>query len=409
MASWSFTLCDIKTDTLIADITSATLSATVSPRLNRPLSMQLTLPADTASIRAAAFDGDRSLVIGTRCIKAYRGGILKGNVIVWNLEYTGDQDQAQVVITGYDPAQRFQTRMVYDGSGNIGDPSFASPISGAEIILDVIENSVTYDDAIVGGVTPAKFPIDTATGAFDVTIPPAVDLSSQLSDGPTTVATLYSLLSSTGAVDIVLAPVDTSFGFAAGIMAQLNAYNQFGTDKTASVNLDYATGDHSISQIRRTFDMDAMRNKIRYLLGPKQDLTHWAGSIDATETTPVNLSAYLALELASRQKYGAYTVDSIYDSDGSENTVRTLFHTLFEADVQTGVNGRELLYVTPSTAAPFLPFADYYLGDLISVNTSDLVGPALVSAPQRVYGFDVTVDADGVETVGALICSSDAE
>jgi len=412
MASWSFKLADIKTDTMLADITSATLTATVSPRLNRPLSMQLTLPADDANVRAAAFDGDRNLVVGTRCLKAYRNGILRGNVIVWNLEYTGDQDQTQVVVTGYDPAQRFKTRLVYDGSGNLADPSFASPMSGAEIILDVLDNSATYDDATISGVTPAVFPVDTSTGAYDITIPPAVDLSSQLSDGPTTVADLYSLLTNTGAVDIVLQPVDSTMGFSAGIMAQLNAYNQFGVDLTATVNLDYATGDHSISSIRRVFDMDELTNKLRFLLGPKPDPSdpeHWAGSIDATETTPVDMSAYLALELASRQKYGAYALQTVYDSDGAENTVRTLFHTLFQTQIDLCVNPRELLYVTPSTDAPFEPFDDYFIGDIIKINASDIAGPAIGGEAQRIYGFDVTIDADGVETVGELICSGDAE
>src|SRR5262245_8427914 len=102
-ALWTFVLTDIGTANELVDITSAALTAKIAPRLNRPLTLTLELPADNPDIRELAADGDPNLTVGTRSIKAYRNGTLRANVIVWNLSYDGDADTARVSVTGYDP------------------------------------------------------------------------------------------------------------------------------------------------------------------------------------------------------------------------------------------------------------------------------------------------------------------
>jgi hypothetical protein len=55
------------------------------------------------------------------------------------------------------------------------------------------------------------------------------------------------------------------------------------------------------------------------------------------------------------------------------------------------------------------PFDDYDIGDLIKVNLGDVFGPAVANQTQRVYGFDVDLDTDGVERVSELIVSEQNE
>ena len=54
VAIWTFMLTDIDTGDELADLTSVALTAKISPRLNRPLTLQLELPADDPDIRATA-------------------------------------------------------------------------------------------------------------------------------------------------------------------------------------------------------------------------------------------------------------------------------------------------------------------------------------------------------------------
>lgn len=413
--AWTFLLSDILTDATLCDLTNAA-TATLSVRLNRPLALTLSLAGDNACCNTVNGDGDLNLCVGTRSIKAYQEGVLRANTPIENIEWSGDENASTVSVTCYDPMQRFLTRTVYDSDGSFVKPSFATPISGGDLIKQMVDNSVsnagTSDDSVFDAITPAVFPIETSTGTFDTTIPPAIDLSFDVPDGPSTIADVMTLLTETGAVDVVLNPLDTNLGAAAGVLGQLNAVNKAGTDLTATVHFDYFTGDKNVAKCRRVSDMGTVSNKVIYELGPPamSDGQHWKGNITATELTPVDLSAFLTLEMASRLKYGTRTRISIYDSNGDENSARPLFHQLWETEVTTCVNPRNLLYLTPVAPSPFRPFVDFNLGDTVTVNVgTGLVGAAIGGETQRIFGFDVAIDTEGVERLGELVCSSDAE
>jgi hypothetical protein len=227
-----------------------------------------------------------------------------------------------------------------------------------------------------------------------------------------TVGDLATLLTESGVVDLVARPVDSSMGYTAGIMAELSAVSRYGTDKSGYLHLDYATGDYSVAKARWVEDGSTLGNKIVYELGPRKDVEHWRGNITATETTPVNLSAYLALEMASREKFGASATIRVYDSEGDESSARPLFHQLWKTEVVLRDDARQLLYLTPAatnSTTSFAPFDDYDKGDTISVNTGTVTGNPVVNGKQRIYGFDIDTDTEGVERVGELICSADGE
>lgn len=402
--AWQVILADRESDTEILDL-SELCTKTISPRLSRPLGQTIVLPGDLPEIRGDAFDGRPILEVGTRILKAYQDGQLRGNGTIWNMQPAGDENNTSIMATAWDPIMYTQFRPIRDAGGAFANPTFPSPISGAEILQLAIANSITFDGAL---------PIDL-TGP----IASSVDLAADLSNWPIKIGDLITTLAASGALDVGMIPVDTHLGFPAGILGQFIAADRLGSDLSASVNFDYGTGDFSLANLRRSFDLAELCNRLYYYLGPPVQTAsdpggtaHYKGNITATETGAgpgtEDLSAYLALELASRALYGTFFDAKIFDDTDIESSARKLFHQLFKNEVQLRVKPRELLYVTPAAGAgcPFRPFIDYGVGDTVTVNASDIVGPAISGAKQRIYGFDVQINEDGVERVSELIASA---
>jgi hypothetical protein len=400
-----FLLCDWATDTTIIDLTNSFTAMTVKPRGNRPLEITLTVPADV--VRGNWTDGFPIVSKGLRTIKYYRKGGFRGHVRLWNAAWDLDENTANVQMTGYSPMAETLSRPVRDTTGNLVNPTFPSPISGAAILKGAIDNSVSNTGG--AGDQEGFIPIDTTSGTFDTTLPPAVDLAAELTDWPITIGDLYALLVQTGAIDVIETPVDTSLGFPAGIITSLSIVNKAGSNLTGTIHFDYDTGSRNIAKLRRVDDLATLCNKLIYELGPRIDKEHWQGNISATETTPVNLAAWLAIETASRAKYGTFCEYKVYDS-ADENNARPLWHQLWETEVTLRQNGRELLYQTPIAEFTWEPFDDYNLFDTVAVNASDLCGRTITGETQRIYGFDISMEGEeSVERVGELITSADAE
>ena len=385
VAVWTFVLTDASSGDELCDLTGAVLSAKISPRLNRPLTVALELPADNADIRATAADGDPNLVVGTRSIKAYRNGTLRANVLVWQISYDGDADTAKVSVTGHDPLVQLRRRPARDDTGDFSNPEFGDDTAAGDLVQGIIDTSTTYDGA---GLL-----IDTGGDCSASTT-----LGGNLADWPVMIFDLLSIITDTGVVDVVMEPLDET----AGQLVTLNAVDSWGSDLSESVNFDYATGDYSVSSARRVIDMDDICNKLWYYLGPKIDVQHWRGSI--TGVSPADPPA----RDASRAKYGIYMDIHIYDS-GQEAADRDLFQQLRATELAHRINPAELIYVTPQTGVAPEPFDDYGIGDLVTVNLGTVFGPEVVSGVQRVYGFDCDLDADGVERVSELIVSAQGE
>lgn len=377
---WTFVLTDIKSGAELADVTSAALSAKIAPRLNRPLTVALELPADNAEIRAIAGDGDPNLVVGSRSIKAYRNGTLRANAIVWNLNYDGGADSAKVSLTGYDPLAQLRRRPARDETGDFSNPEFGDETPAGELVQEIVQNTISWDEG--------DLCIDPESGVCDA----STTLGGNLSDWPVMIFDLFTIITDTGVVDIVMEPLDST----ANKLAVLNAVDSWGSDLTASVSFDYATGSHSVASARRIVDMDDICNKLWYYLGPKLDIQHWRGAIQ----NPSDEDSII--------KYGVYMDIHIYDS-GQENAERDLFRQLRTTELALRSTPQELLNVTPQTGVASEPFDAYGIGDLVVVNLGTAFGPAVEGGVQRVYGFDVDLDADGVERVSELIVSAQGE
>jgi hypothetical protein len=399
---WTFELCD-QDDVLLDDITDL-VTATISPRLNQPYSHVLNGPADTSVWKTAAADGIRALDVGIRTIKAKRNGVLIGNAEIIRLDYSGDANTQQVQISCFDPMWRTVGRRVSDSAARFAGWQFDDPISAGELVKQVFRNSITNDDDAVPFGTVRIFPIDCSV---DANFTAVTDVSEELTDGPMSVNDLvYGRITDTGVADVMLTPTDTDAGSDPGIYGILHCVDTWGSDLSGTVHLDYDTGDRNVKAFRRSFDMGQVTNWLRYELGPTLGVDRWRGSLEAVDPLLLAITtAYRDNEAASRLKYGSLPLFEVFDSDA--NSARELYRALWKAEDTLRINPRQLMFLTPAADCEFEPFAGYNVGARIATNMSDNTGPAESGLIQRIYGFDLTVDVNGVEDPGEIGCSPD--
>ena len=232
------------------------LTAKIAPRLNRPLTLTLELPADNPDIRVTAPDGDPRLTVGTRAIKAYRNGVLRANVIVWKLSYDGDADTAKVSVTGYDPMVQLRRRPARDETGDFSQPRVRRHRPPpARLVQDIVSNTIAWEGDLL---------IDPSGGTCDA----STALGGNLGDWPVMIFDMFTIITDTGVVDIVLEPLEAT----PGKLAVLNAVDTWGNDSTDTVSFDYATGSYNVAS--RTADHRHGRDRQQALDLPRAEDRH---------------------------------------------------------------------------------------------------------------------------------------
>jgi hypothetical protein len=236
-----------------------------------------------------------------------------------------------------------------------------------------------------------------------------------------TIAQLYSLLVSTGCLDAVITPTDPG----GGIMGEISAYNgDYGTDLSGSVVFEYGTGAFNMSDYRRVQDMTNMTNKLWYYAGPRL-LTpddpagdqHWCFNVTGTPG-PLNplpdplpngadLTTFLADRISDRSTYGARMDIQIFDARdqdcaGLGSPERGIYLNRWETESWIRNQPRDLVHVTPVREAEIGTFG---IGDLVGIDIP-IEG---INAAQRVYGYTVSWDNDGVLALSELQTSDTAD
>lgn len=408
-AVYTLKLCDRK-NTVLSDVTSISFQKTGTYRLSRPASWSFVVPLDRAEVYTTHTDGHPYLDTLRRALKVYRtpsgGGspVLIFNGLITSVERSVDENTSTALVTAFDPMWWWQFRVVRDSTGDFASPTFASPISGAAILKACVQNSVTYEGTLG---------LDTSTGTFDTTIPPAYDLSATLANYPLKFADLATLIFASGACDAVIDPVESpAFGLENGlaIMGRLNARNRAGADQP-TIHFDLATGDYSIAKATHVQDAAEICNKLYYYLGPRVELhpgdkDHWKGNVTADDPGLADppQSTLASTQTSSRSDFGVFMDVSIYDDGSAENARRPLFERLWQNEFLFRSLPREMFKFTPIASAPYLPFENYNLGDTIRVNAGgNVLGFNMSGVSQRVYGFDVMPDNEGVERLGEIV------
>lgn len=390
------------------DITSICQTIRWRPKLSRPSSCVVRYPGHLFSATT-----------GVSELHLTNGGLLFSGP-VWFQQIDGTEDSTYTELTAYDHLIYLAKRMCKTGleypdppspnpdhepgPGNLADPTqvLLDYVTGPEILAAFIRATKDID---------GSFPLNVGSVATG-----GVDLSATPTDWPMDIATLANLLLETGQLGIFLSP-----GYGSSTVNLTNAGE--GVDRTGSVSVQYGTGSHNARNANKTSDMEEVINALWYLLGPKkpqydQDISHWAGSITPTAAnaggdgqtpggnpgTPWPPSL-VSRWMSSRGTYGYMQMIEIHDSKEDEQAIRPLFETMFANEALLRAVPRTMAAVSPDR---FSSGPSFYPGDLITVQSGGALGGGF-SGAERVYEYEITIDADGVADYTDLATSPDQE
>lgn len=405
------------TNGLLADISPIALEKTLTRKHNQSTSFTITAPAGHSLLTSAAGDGYPNLRRGNRKLLVWEDGQIIFHGRIFSVERTGDGTKNEVTIVandpllelGYDSDDR-AGRPVRDATGNFITPKFVTGtggvVSGPDLISQILVNSQNADPLLGEGPLPINL-----GGSFDLTVPPAIDLSCVDSmSWPVLIGDFIAQLVQTNVVDLRLRPIDPAEGLDPYEMVQLSAVSSLGTDRSGIVHFDYWTGSKNAAAVRHLEDFHTINNKLYDYLGPRSttDLEHWRGNI-APDSPGVTVDPSGSRALYGGPDGGQFASIRVFDSIGTENSSRPLYLALYNAELGLRVEPRDILYITPSPDAKalFEPPADYDCGDLVGINVGDALGISLAEK-QRVYGYTRTWDRQGVARVSELLTSADA-
>jgi len=387
-----------------SDVSTVSVSGSVTRRLNRPSQAQVRIPYDSAIGGA-----------GSR-LKVTINGTLVFHGFVLLCELDTAENMGYVVYNAQDPMELWRWRPARDGaaSGDPGDfsnPTFIERVKFAPSIMEEIITQSLDDSDPAKGEGPLFLDIGTVEST-------TTDVSGAPTDWPMTIAEIQSLLSNAGVLDSVITPTDPG----GGVMGTVDFYKgDFGSDLSGSVVFEYATGAQNIRNVRWNDDITNMCNKLWYYLGPRvgtaQDPAgdqHWCANVTGTSVFPStvisggDLTSLLSERSSSQSSYGVRMDIKIWDAQG-DCSVPIMGYDLYKRlwVIESRLRQRVLrfVHITPTRNTAINSFG---IGDLVQVNIdSSILGG--VSAKQRVYEYTVSWDADGPFYLNELVTSPTQE
>lgn len=385
------------------NVTSYALEGSVTRRLNRPSQARVRLPVQHAVGGA-----------GSR-LKITINSVLKFHGFVLTCSDEADENTGYTVYEAADPMEMWRWRPARDHTGptpgNFITPSFFKRLKYAPLIMEeILLRSMDGSNPAVGE-GPLFITIGYVEGSS------SADVSGAPTNFPMTIAEVASLLTSTGVLDIVMTPIDSG-----GNMGQVSFYNgQYGTDRTASVSFDFATGAHNVRNVRRVQDMTNMCNKLWYNLGPKETINRYKANITGDDNyldcACRDQSAVLARRAASQAAYGVrmdiqeFDVDVIRKENQSAvdctkaDPVRMIYRCQWQTEQWIRSVPKDLVHITPVRGVGINAFD---IGDLVSVNAGSYLRGGF-SGAQRIYEYTVGWDEDGVLEITELVTSPTQE
>lgn len=354
--------------------------------MNRPATGQIRFPSKFVAIN----DKSKVKIVLNGALDLH--GTVEGEAA---LEFDGDEDSIIGTAQVIDPLVYLDSRRAMDADGDYSNPTFMYDYgTGTAVMQAIVNNTITRIGALP--FNPGTF---AAGGA---------NLKGAPTNFPMMISEVAVLLTDTGECDIEMVPIDTG-----GKMGVLNAYpGNMGNHLESSVHFEYQTGSYNCTHCRMTIDKSGLRNRIRYLLGPRRKPPsdpkgeqHWDGSIDRTSLVlPVpglpakwNSSGEPA-RAQSEIDYGIREDTRIFDAQGDSNITLPrdlyLYHWTREAWVR--LKPKTMVHLTPQQGT--LP--TFKVGDLITVSAgSDFHGG--FSGVQRVMEYTYHWDENGVVELGS--------
>lgn len=385
--------------TLLSKLVS---DASIDYVLNAPVQATGTVPSDTPQVNIPYTDGDPFLSYNDRLLYGLRrDGNLSLGIHPYTCRFAGViqiledealQDEPVTHFTAYDPWMWLNSIPVVTPAGDLLGKNGYSYIgkTGDYIVKDVLANAL----AVVVAQNPSNpLYIDVASGHYDTTdVIPRFDIQQMA-----TVGDVWTQIVNGGYLDIVLTPIyDPSTR--PGKLAVLNVYRTAGSAKNNAI-FAWDKMPHSLTGFDRLLDGTQLVNVAQY----------YANALPATQAT----------DAASVGRYGQYWEQKNYPPPSSKDAVGAIAL----AEVALRKKGKMTLTVDPDPDRAPDPFTTYYLGDRVPVyagrvqagggysirqqlTPGDVVDGAWTN-PQRIYGFNVTLDNDQVETVTQLLLTDD--
>jgi hypothetical protein len=377
------------------------------------------VPSDNDQIHQKADDGAPRVAFGRRLIYGFRRDYndnAGGGAHPWKCRFGGilgiaqdqaDSDQPVTHLTGYDAWLHAKALPVLTPDGYLlPEKGYTyENKTGNYIAKDVIANAYAWIVAQFQFGSPPRFPwptgfgdlanyllIDIAGGHYDTT---DVIESFPIQQGAS-VYDVWQQLCQTGGLDIVLDPVYAPRE-APGRIARLNVYSQAGSDRTGAV-FGWDMFPRNLVGVDHLLDGTQLENWVQF----------YAGGMVAPH----------AKSDSSIANFGPWFAQKNI-TQGSKSAVSLLAL----AEVALRKRGKQTLTINPTPELSPDPFTKYYLGDTVypwagrqlPPNSSTGYGTALrqgirskqvgspAVSPWRVYGFQVDLADDQVETITNLL------
>ena len=396
----------------IADVASIAFDKRIKKRLNRISECTFRVPS--YMVNEIVDDGYPLLSAGNRQLSVTLDSVgLFFHGLVWNIQEEGDEDMVYSRVTCYDPLMLWHYRPARDlvdsysgDAGNLSDPSFlARNLTGPQSMEEILLAS--ENPALIPAEAEGPLFLDLATSTYATG---GSDLSGAPVNWPMTIAEIATLLTNTGECDIIFEPiVETAVDLSN--MGRVHCFNgDYGTDLSGTVHFDFATGDYNARLYRRSEDMSTIGNKIFYYLGQRLDQQHWRSNVTRDHPGFASIPSFPALSDMiddSRDRYGVYMLNNIYDNFGTESSAYPLFLRQFMVESLIRLGPRKMVYITPIRNGEFGP-GDFDVGDLITVNIGSKAR-VTESGVQRIYGYTIDIDDDAVEALGEFETSPDQD
>jgi hypothetical protein len=379
--------------------------------LDEPWQFTCDLPSDNPEIyRTTTNDGYPLVSYGNRLIYGLRREeppdgppwVCRFSGVITILQDEAASDEPVTHLTADDAWGWAKSLPVLNPDGSLPGQNGVTYVdkTGDFIALDVIANAYAWMEATPGFKTPdghwkwtafgnghANLFVDISSGTFETTdVIPKITFQQGAS-----VADAWTQLVQTGSLDVVLEPIYRPRS-QQGVLAVLNVYAEAGGDKPNAV-FGWDMWPRNLVGVDALRDGTQIENWAQFYAGglaaPKQSSS---GSIDT---------------------YAPYWVQRNYSGPSDVAAVELLAL----AEVALRKKGKRTLQIDPTPERAPDPFTEYFLGDEVYVWAGRRLAPAgnalrggvrsssppAPPSPNRVYGFEVSLADDQVETITNLL------
>lgn len=379
------------------------MNRTIASVLNGPSVWTADVPSDNPEVNIVYSGdgfGDPFVSYGDRLVYGFRQ---EGFPSLYVCRYAGmlnindddaTTDQPYTHLTAQDPWTYMYSKPIITDSGLIPSAGEGWVITGAtctadQIIVDLLLNCET----VTGGTGSTRIDYGQS-GFYTGTLETCANLVAFSLTQSDTVGSALDKLAATGSCDFVLEPIYDPIN-RPGYTSQLSVFQRAGQQRPAMI-FAWDMPSRSLVGISRLLDGTQIANRVQ----PFQ-----------SDGTPLDLQSPPVVDTAAQ--YGQWFSQLTLP----QGTNRPYGDLLGEAQALLQQAGKRTVQINPAPERAPVPYLEFNNGDFIPVYASNRLRQALAPngpasgdgklADQRIYGFEVDISDDDVETVTNMLISVD--